>query len=62
MWEVVRWYLAAGSVDRAVGVDAVLAPNGIVLLSVTGSCVDCASSLLQRDMVGEDANGIALEK
>ena len=53
---------AAGGIDRAEGGDAVLAADGVVLLSVAGRGVDGAGALLESDVIGQDAERIAVEK
>ena len=53
---------AAGGIDRAIDGEAVLAADDVVLLAVSGRGVDCAGALLERDVIGEDAERIAIEK
>ena len=53
---------AAGGIDRAEGRDAVLAADDVVFLSVAGGGVDGAGALFERDVIGEDAEGIAIEE
>src|SRR5258708_740682 len=51
---------AALTVDRAVGLDSVFPAALKILLSMTGRGVDCAGALFERDVIGEDADGIAV--
>ena len=53
---------AAGGIDRAEGGDAVLPADGVVFLAVAGRGVDGAGALFERDVIGEDAERIAIEK
>ena len=53
---------AAGGIDRAVGLDAVLPADDVVFLAVAGGGVDGAGALFERDVVGQDAEGIAFQK
>src|SRR6185295_981569 len=53
---------AAGAVHRTVGGDAVLPRHDVIFLPMPRRGVDGASSLLQRDVVGQDAQRIAVEK
>ena len=53
---------AARRIDRAVGIDAVFAADHVVFLAVAGRGVDGAGALLQRDVIGQDAERIAFEE
>ncbi len=53
---------AAGGIHRAVGGDAVLAADDVVFLAVAGRGVDGAGALFERDVIGQDAERIALEE
>ena len=53
---------AAGGIHRAVDFDAVLPADDVVFLAVAGSGVDGAGALFERDVIGQDAERIALEE
>ncbi len=53
---------AAGGIDGAECGDAVLAADDVVLLAVAGGGVDRAGALLEGDVIGEDAERIAIEE
>ena len=53
---------AARGIHRAVGRDAVLPADHVVFLAVAGRGVDRAGALLERDVIGQDAERIALQK
>ena len=50
----------AGGIHRAVDRQSVLLAGDVVFLAVAGGGVDCAGALLQRDVVGKDAERIAV--
>ncbi len=52
----------AGGIDGAVDGETVALADDEVLLTVAGGGVDCASSLLQGDVIAEEAEGVAVEK
>ena len=52
----------AGGIHRAECGDAVLTADCIILLAVTGRGVDGAGALLQSDVIGKDAERIAIEE
>ena len=53
---------AARGVHRAVGLDAVLPRHHVVFVAVAGRGVDGAGALLERDVVGQNAERIALQE
>ena len=53
---------AARRIHRAERRDAVLLPDGVVLLSVAGRGVHRAGALLEGHVVGQDAERIALQQ
>ena len=53
---------AAGGIHRAIGLDAILAADDVIFLAVSGSGVDRAGALLERDVIGQDAERIALQE
>ncbi len=53
---------AAGGIHRAVDLDAVLAADYVIFLPVPGSGMDRAGALFQRDVIGQNAERIALEE
>ena len=53
---------AAGGIHGAVGGDAVLAADDVIFLAVAGGGVDGAGALLEGDVIGEDAERIAIEE
>jgi hypothetical protein len=46
---------AAGAIDGAIDLDAVLHADDVVLLAVAGGGVDGAGALFEGDVIGEDA-------
>jgi hypothetical protein len=53
---------AARGVHRAVDFDAVLPADDVIFLAVSGRGVDRAGALFERDVIGQDAERIALQK
>jgi hypothetical protein len=49
---------AAGAIDGAIDLDAVLHADDVVLLAVAGGGVDGAGALFEGDVIGEDAEGL----
>ena len=53
---------AAGFVHRAINRDSVLTADLEIFMAVAGCCVDGASALLQRDVLGQNAERVTLEE
>jgi hypothetical protein len=53
---------AARGVHRAIDFDAVLPADHVIFLAVPGRGVDRAGALFERDVIGQDAERIALQK
>ncbi len=56
------WKKRPARIHRAVDGDAVLAADDVVFLAVAGRGVHGAGALFERDVIGQDAGGIALEE
>ena len=53
---------AAGGIHRAIDLEAVLHADDVIFLAVSGRGVDRAGALLQRDVIAQDAERIALDE
>src|SRR5262249_37794148 len=50
------------AIDRAIGCDPILLADDVILLSMTGRGMDRSGALFERDVIGKDAKGIAIEE